>query len=190
MLRAIPVRYWRGALYLLAALAGACQQETVSLPASDSTPPSAVLDVFNLPPQGGSTPGNPETVTSTCCSKQFKVRPGTVLTLSAAGSDPEGVRIITIFFEVVRGCEDPQSEIGQQRRAFGVVARNASAISASPGVQVPVKLNTAGNFSLAENDPGCLPEAPQEVSLAGEVWATAVNFFGLDVETKRVELVT
>jgi hypothetical protein len=162
----------------------------VTLPSSDATPPTVTLDVYGLPPQATSTPGNPESVNENCCFNGFTVNPSTSLTLVAAGRDADGgVKRITIRFVVVQDCRDPNNNtISERPDRLGNVARNEDPARPTPGTSVVTERITNGVFKVSDHDPGCPQNAPNSVDLYADIWATADNYHGMFVPTNRFRL--
>jgi hypothetical protein len=163
---------------------------TTGLPPSDSSPPTAALDVYSLPAQAsGTTPGNPETFTESCCAREYQVTSQTKLNLIAIAQDPEGVSRVRIFFEITRFCENTKTQLGQQLHATGILQTTTANVNPSPGTEVPTELVALANFSIGSAAPNCRAEYPETTSISALLWVSAENFYSAETRTMDVSLI-
>ena len=155
---------------------------TVKLPQSDTTPPSATLTAF--PGNGGSVFGSNVHLEETGQDVSRKVGlKDTVQFLGVGEDDDGGVRKVSIIEGGAVSCDLGNGKFGNTSTFTAIVGQNQDPSNPTPGTSVPRTRAAGGSIAI---DHGC---APQHVgTLQALVHVDAENYYGLKATTKTLTL--
>ena len=162
---------------------------SVSLPASDTTNPTAKMDVFNLPAQATASPGNPVTVDSSCCPASFEATIGRPLDLVGVGEDLDGgIKSVAIWIDLKSYCTDPATSQSSVTSAVGRVEVTQDTATPAPGDDVRTQRVVQAAFRVADHATSCPGTLVLDPSYDARIWVVATNYAGLKEVTQKVAL--
>lgn len=157
----------------------------VVVPSSDTTPPIATLDAYDIPLQPGATfQDNPETVNDSCCDVTRVLGPHSKITLLAGGNDNDGgVKDVWVAGGLDYECD---SSTGGSQLVQEDLSQNSPDNHASKAGDIAQKSRVAQLvFSIDELRRQCFHLGAVAVTLC----AGTMNFYHGTDQTKCFKLI-